>query len=444
MSISEKVQAAEQSVVEAKDTLVELTKSYESEETPEGLIAIEEQAESVEKATQQFETYRRAEQALAAKAVAVAPESAPAVIKSQGSVIKEPVDYLIANAVATFEAHITKQPFDALLESRFGGNEYVKAVSPFVTKATVNPAMTSVDGWAAELTREGYGQFMELLQPESIIPNLPLTTMDFGSNASIKIPGRATTPNMAGAFVGEGDPIPVKRAATMSQTLTPKKLGVIGTFTQELFERSTPNIMEAIRRWMLEDTAVALDNAFLSDFVGSPVQPQGMESLAGTPIDGTDMLTDQTAAIAALKAAIVSMTSNNMGRRPVWVMHPSVAFSLTMMHNAVGAPAFPEMGSGQLINIPVVTSTTCATDSIFLLDCADIVFAGSAPRFLASDVATIHEEDTTPLPLVDGADTVASPQRSLYQTYSSALRTTWYIDWASLRDGSVVLIKPVS
>jgi len=444
MSISEKVQAAEQSVVEAKDTLVELTKAYEAEETPEGLVAIEEQSESVEKATQQFETYRRAEQALAAKAVAVAPDvQAPAVHKSAG-LIKEPMDYIVANAVAVFEAHVTKQPFEQCLANRFNDNEYVKAVSPFVTKATVNPAMTSVDGWAAELTREGYGQFMELLQPESIIPNLPLTTMDFGSNASIKIPGRSATPTMAGAFVGEGDPIPVKRAATMSQTLTPKKLGVIGTFTQELFERSTPNIMEAIRRWMLEDTAIALDSAFLSDFAGSAIQPAGMEALAGTPIDGTDMLTDQSAAIAALKAAIVSMTTNNMGRRPVWVMHPANAFSLTMMHNAVGAPAFPEMSSGQLINIPVVTSTTCAVDSIFLLDCADIVFAGSAPRFLASDVATIHEEDTAPLPIVDGASAPAAPTRSLYQTYSSALRTVWYVDWAALRDGSVALIKPVS
>jgi len=444
MSISEKVQSAEQAVVSAKDTLVELTKAFEENETPEGLIAIEEQSETVEKEAQRFDTYRRAEQALAAKAVAATPAAAPAIVKSTNNHVKEPIDFLIANAVATFEAHITKRPIESCIESRFGDNEYVKAVTPFVTKAAVDPAMTNVDGWAAELTREGYGQFMELLQPESIIPRLPLTTMDFGSNASIKIPGRAATPTMAGAFTGEGDAIPVKRAAVMSQTLTPKKLGVIGTFTQELFERSTPNILEAIRRWMLEDTAIALDTAFLSDFAGSVIQPEGMGSLAGTPIDGTDMLTDQSSAIAALKAAIVSMTNNNMGRRPVWVMHPSVAFSLTMLHNAVGAPAFPEMGSGQLINIPVVTSTTASPTQIFLLDCADIVFAGGAPRFLASDVASIHEEDTAPLPLVDGSGTAAAPVRSLFQTYSSALRTTWYVDWASLRDGSVVLIDPVS
>ena len=156
------------------------------------------------------------------------------------------------------------------------------------------------------------------------------------------------------------------------------------------------------------------------------------------------MLGDQATAISVLKDAILAMTNLNMGRRPVWVMHPANAFSLQLMQNAVGSPAFPEMANGSLIGIPVVTSTTCPADAIYLLDCADIVFAGGAPRFLASDVASIHEEDTTPLPLVDGSGTSAAPTRSLYQTYSSALRTVWMVDWAQLRDGSVVLIKPVS
>ena len=38
MSISEKVLAAEQAATEAKDTLVDLTKAYEAEESDEGLV----------------------------------------------------------------------------------------------------------------------------------------------------------------------------------------------------------------------------------------------------------------------------------------------------------------------------------------------------------------------------------------------------------------------
>ena len=63
MSISEKVVAAEQQANEAKDALVELTKAYEENGDEAGLVAIEEQSEAVEKATQQLETYRKAEAA---------------------------------------------------------------------------------------------------------------------------------------------------------------------------------------------------------------------------------------------------------------------------------------------------------------------------------------------------------------------------------------------
>ena len=204
MSISDKVVAAEQAEIESKDRLVALIKSYDENPDEATFAAIEEQSAVTDKHTKEVAVFRDAEEKLAVKAV-----SAPAVVKSTRGQLSDPADLIFANAAATLEAHITKQPFSHVLEKRFGDDERVKAVSPFVTKAAVDPAMTNVDGWAAELTREGYGAFMELLQPESIVPQLPLTTFDFGSNASIKIPGRAATPSMAGAFVGEGDAIPV-------------------------------------------------------------------------------------------------------------------------------------------------------------------------------------------------------------------------------------------
>ena len=441
MSIAEKVVAAEASVIEKRDELVSLTKSYEETNDEALLVAIEEQSDAIEKANRQLETYRKAEAALMAKAQVV---DAPAVVKSTRGQIDDPVDLLMANAVAVLESHVTKRPFADVLESRFGDDDRVKAVSTVVTKAAVDPAMTSVQGWAEELTREGYGAFMDLLQPDSIVPRLPLTRFDFGMNASIKIPGRAATPTLDGEFTGEGDPIPVKKAGFTSQVLKPKKLAVISTYTQELFERSTPNILQLIRQFMLQDTAIKLDAAFLSNFAGSDIQPPGMENLGGVAIDGTGMLGDQATAISVLKSAIVKMTSANMGRRPVWVMHPANAFSLQLMQNAVGAPAFESMANNVLIGIPVVTSTTCPTDAIYLLDCADIVMAGGAPNFYASDVAALHEEDTAPLPIVDGAGAAAKPVRSLYQTMSAALRCHWFLDWNQVRDGAVVVIKPVT
>lgn len=449
MSLSEKIQAAEKALEESRDSLVNIQKDYDENPEAAMLDALNDAVDNVEHKNVELESFRRAEKALAVNSVSVKPESAPAIVKSTNhQVLKDPVDFLVASAVATLEAKMKQVPFSVALEQRFGDHDAVKAVSRMVSKAadyTDTPplATTFTTGWAEELTRQGVGAFMDLLAPESIIPRLPLTRFDFGSNASIKIPSRAATPDMAGAFVGEGNAIPVKAAALTSKEMRPKKCAVIGAYTDEILTRSTPSILEVIRNAMLRDTAIALDTQFLSDIAESDIAPPGMQTLAGTPIDGSGMGT-QAGAIAAIKAAIVQLSDNMLGARPAWVMHPSVAWSLQMMQTAVGQPAFPELANGQLVGIPVYTSTTCPADLIFLIDCAEIVFAGGAPRFMASQEASIHMADPAQ-PLVDGDPAVvASPVRSLYQTDSHALRTIWNVSWASMRDGSVALINNVA
>ena len=55
--------------------------------------------------------------------------------------------------------------------------------------------------------------------------------------------------------------------------------------------------------------------------------------------------------------------------------------------------------------------------------------------FEATTMATLHEEDTTPLPIgsTGAPATVAAPVRSLFQTNSWALRMLLDTDWAKLR-----------
>ena len=456
MSISEKIVAAEKSLEERRDSLLSVSKQYDENPEASLLEALEEATESVELQVKELESFRRAEKALAVQASEKSVVSAPAVVKStkSRSVISEPVDMIVANAVATLEAHVKKVPFNVALEGRFGDNEGIKAVSRYVTKAIGDSysdapplATTYTQGWAEELTREGTASFMDLLTPESIVPRLPLQTLQFGGNSSIKVPMRASTPTMDADFLGEGDAIPVKYAGLTSKTLRQQKMGIIGAYTSEIFSRSTPNIVQVIRDAMVRDTAIKLDAAFLSNLAGTDIQPPGMQTLAGTPIDGSGMTTvDGT--IAVIKAAIVQMSNELLGARPAWVMHPSVAWTLQMMTTAIGQPAFPEMANGSLVGIPVYTSTTAPADLMFLIDCAEIVFAYDGPRFSASDQAAIHMADPA-LPLsADGAtdsdpNTVASPVRSLWQTDSAALRTIWHLTWDQMRAGSVVLINNV-
>ena len=442
MSLSDQIVEAENALNAQRDTLTNLTKSMDENPLDDSIVsAMDETVEQIEKSDTDLARLRRVESALMASSTPVTESVAPAVIKSTRGWIDSPADLLVANAVAAIESYESNMTIEACLEKRFGGDDRVKAVSSFVNKAAQPIADTMTAGWAEELVREGYGAFMDLLSPASIIPNLPLQRLDFGMYGSVKVPMRAETPMLDGEFIAEGGAIPVKGAGLTSKTLTPKKVAVISHYTDELLTRSTPSIVQVIRDAMVRDTAIKLDTAFLSNLTASNIQPPGMETLAGAPIDGSGMTTLE-GTLDVLKQAVKQLTNSMLGAAPAWVMHPATAMDLTVMTNAVGAPAFPTMANGSLLGIPVVTSITCDATKIFLIDCSEIAFAGGAPRFLASNIATIHEANPA-LPLVDGAGTAAAPVRSMYQTDSHALRAIWNVSWDELRSGGVVLIENV-
>jgi hypothetical protein len=93
-----------------------------------------------------------------------------------------------------------------------------------------------------------------------------------------------------------------------------------------------------------------------------------------------------------------------------------------------------ELNRGTWLGIPVVHSTTVPSSVVFLVDSAELAQAdGGTPEIDVSEQATLHMEDTTPLPLVTGAQgsgVAASPQRSLFQTASIGMRLMLDVSWA--------------
>jgi HK97 family phage major capsid protein len=433
MTIAEKIVAAEQKLNASKDSLVEATKSLESGDDS-AMHQVEELSAQVETEAKSLETLRKAEAALAVKSVPVAANIVQA--KHMGN--KANADLLFKSVIAVAEAHVKRVSVDSVLANRFGSDEGVAAI----TKAASAPARTDVQGWASELVRDTYAAFMDTLKPESVIPRLGLNQYTFEGYQSIKIPMRAETPNLAGAFRAEAAPIPVKQMGFTSKVLTPKSMGVISTFSNELFERSTPNILDVIRSAMVTDTAQALDVAFLSNTAGSAIAPAGIQN--GVVAPNTAASAGDTVAdiMTDLRGRLQQMASLNLGRKPVWIMNPARAWGLQLATNAVGAVAFPEMSSGSLIGVPVVTSTNVPADVVYLVDAAEVYFAGSAPRFVGTDVATLHMEDTLPLEIVGSV--TANPVRSLYQTNTAAIRAMWELDWTVNRTGAVQTITAVA
>ena len=126
-----------------------------------------------------------------------------------------------------------------VIRDTVGENDKVRAVfDTLIGKAASVPALTTATGWATELVRTDIQGFMDSLQPAAVATRLLGRGLQFsfGSNGIISIPMRAPTPTIAGSFVGEGAPIPVRQGAFTAITLVPKKLAVITVFSREIAE----------------------------------------------------------------------------------------------------------------------------------------------------------------------------------------------------------------
>lgn len=447
MNLSEQIEEKQTELNTARDALVDLTATME--DTDESKAAVEEQTKKVEELTAELDRLNQAEAAIQKSLTrSIEKNEAPAIGKTPGARLsdKDKGDLIFKSALCTFDAYIKRVPIDQVIVDRFGDDEALKAVVSMTTKAKQDPAFTDVAGYAQELVRDSYGAFMDLLRGDSVVPQLPLNRYEFNGYQSIKIPQRDTaTPDMKGAFRGEGDPIRVGGLHFGTKTLTPKTMGVIGTYSNELFERSTPNILQVIREAMINDTAEALDAVFLGSGAGVADTPDGI--LANLPSGDTAASGGTTTAnvIGDIRGRLQSMTQQNMGRRPVWIMNPARWYGVKLAVTGAGTPAFPETVNNQLMGIPVVTSTHVSGSVVYLIDAAEIAFAGGAPRFMGTEVATIHEEgaQANVKPIVDGSTApgvTANPVRSLYQTNSSALRALWEVDWTVMRPGAVQTI----
>jgi HK97 family phage prohead protease/HK97 family phage major capsid protein len=366
----------------------------------------------------------------------------------------QPLDYAVRAGVVTYIAKVMGRSPDEICRSYEPyNNDRTRAIVDWNMRAAVNPAMTTVTGWAAELVTQINADYLGLLQPQSVFPRLAAKglALSFGRAGRINIPMRSATPTIAGSFVGEGLPIPVRRGAFTSQVLTPKKLAVITTWTRELDSHSVPAIEGLLRDAIGEDTAIALDSVLLDSNAATVIRPAGLlngvAALTATALGGNAF----NAIIGDLKqlmGALVTSTNGNI-RSPVLLMNPADVLSASMIvpPNTGVMPFREELARGTLINVPVIDSGTVAAKTLILVDAADFVTVGAeGPTFDVSDTATIHEEDTTPAAIVGGTapGTPATPVRSLWQTDTLALRMIQRLNFTMRRTGMVSWVQNIT
>jgi len=386
--------------------------------------------------------------------------TAPPGIRSRGQ--KDPAALLFRTAFVVARSHIEKRPMDDIIRNTYGGSKDLEAL----VRAVTDPAMTTVTGWAAELVGETIGAFIDVLRPNSVFFNVPMSTFTFG-RSKLRLPTR-NSGKLNGDFVAEGAPIPVKSVVLGSVLLEPHKLGVITTMTRELQMLSDPAAEPLFREMMIGDTRETIDSLFMDNVAAVPtLRPAGLQQLAGANTAASSGTTLANI-ITDLKAAIQAMANKNMGRQLCWIMNTQRALSLGLVTNAAGNFMFrDELVTGTLLGIPVVASTTVPPAIVFLVDGAELAAAyDETPQMDISDQATLHME-STPATVPPTADTVApiaypeggapggtpgtaalgdfaQPVRSLWQTATLGLRLLWDITWNQRRAGAVYTITGVA
>lgn len=364
--------------------------------------------------------------------------AAPATIGHRG--MKDPAALLFRAAMVIARSHTERRSVDDVLRTNWAGQKDLEAM----VRAATDPATVAASAWAGVLVSDTMTAFVEILRAESVFFNVAMQDLTFG-RGPIKMPGRSSG-TLAGGFVGEGAPIPVKSVAFGSTVLDPCKLGVITPFTREIMMQSDPQLEPLLRNMLIEDTRETIDTLFLDNTAASTgVRPAGLQNLAGANT-AASAGTTLANVITDLKGAIAAMDTNKMGRRLTWIMNKQRLLSLSLMTNAAGNFMFKdEIANGTLMGIPVVTSVNVPSAIVFLVDAAELARAvDTMPMIDMSEQATIHM-DTAPTALsaTGTPNTVAAPVRSLWQTATMALRLLWDISWNQRRSNAVYTITGV-
>ncbi|MDX0183244.1 phage major capsid protein [Sinorhizobium meliloti] len=281
-------------------------------------------------------------------------------------------------------------------------------------RAQVEPAMSVVPDWAGELADAGTVGMVQVLTPQSAYASLAGRGLQVQLSGKIKVPISVGSNSLFG-FITEGEPVPVGELTLQGTPTQPYKVASISAYTAEVAKWSAPAIEGVIRQTMQRDFTVGVDAALLSANPANASRPAGLLNSAVQVPPSTsgaggagNLAADITSLLAALGDDLID---------PVLICGTAEAARLS-----IWAPQ---------LALPVLVSAQSPPGRLIAADAAEFV-SGEAPLVIdAGKDATLHMEDTTPLPIVGGGATpvTASPVRSLWQTDSLALRAIGFISW---------------
>lgn len=296
-------------------------------------------------------------------------------------------------------------------------------VTPLILRAATTQATTTDPAWAGPVAHLSISEAIEDIVSMSVSGRLEAAgalRIDLGRNATVRVPGRATSAAEAGQFVVEGAPGPVRQLNILAgPVLSPTKLEVIIPMTQELVEAS--NIEDVVRVLVTEASGIAIDAAMFSSNAATPAAPAGL-------LNGLVALAPSTATLGFdacaedLGELVRDIATRGGGRRAFFVGSPA---QITAIRFWAGG----QFGvTPQSDVLPIAAAASLSDGTVVCVEPESLVFAIGEPQFTVSSVASLHMEDTTPKDIVSGG-APSTPVKSMFQIFSVALKMTCRASW---------------
>ncbi|WP_420564154.1 phage major capsid protein [Thalassobaculum sp.] len=342
-----------------------------------------------------------------------------------------PADHFVATCRAAAAARLDGRgadPEDRLtsddLVGRFLLNrEHVKTDG----RAAVDPGSSSAAGWAAEVARQAWADYLVSLAPYNASARLIAQAVAARASGeySIHHPVRTSGPE-APAWVAENNAIPVAAPTFEDVEVGPaRKLAHMVVWSYELQRRSdAAAIFDTMLR---EDVSAGLDAAFLSTTAASSSAHAGL--LNGlTPVTGFaggDLTAIETDLVALIDATAAGGSGELM----------FIANAKQIGRLRIKAPRLAA-GLDLVVSASVPDGRVIAADGRSL-----VVSIDPAPLIDASTHAALHMSNTPTAIVSSSGPTTAAPVRSLWQTASVAARVIHEIAFAKRRTNAVAFVE---
>ena len=292
-----------------------------------------------------------------------------------------------------------------------------------LARAAPAGATTSDSAWAGALAARAVGEFLPSLAPLSAAAALiPMGTRVPVGDLPLDIPVLVGLPSAA-PFVGEAGGIPLRAGAFTTVPIAGRKMGIMLGFSKELAAVSgAQSVFEELLR---RTAAVSLDAAMFGTNVGTAVVHAGLLAgvvplTAATGGGSPAMISDLTRLGAAVSA----------GGQPgpiAFVMSPDRAATTAMRASEVTVPI-------------ILGSVAVPATRVIAVSAGELLHGhGLDPSIDASENATIHFEDTSPVSVTAGA-----PSYSLYQAGMIGLRMVLPVAFGASRAGAVAYLDGAS